>query len=1021
MTESQGSIPTSQQYSLGGGSLGSNVLQGSIDRLNTSVTNLSTTMSSLVSSIQGMSGDGASLAGRATRQQNSGFSGGFPKMINPFQSQMQQQGIGGGGSGGSGNISPINTFRSGAGSYGVLGSAASAVLGFAGANTSTLINLNQYATSSMIGANSGRLSRAQAMQQMYAQAGMGGGGYLNYGLGAADSLNAMATLQQRAGSQYINQTALGRSALGYAGMFGTMNPGLGATSSANIAAAMLSPTFSLNMMSMGYKPILGQGGASQGAAQAAMSMLAAMNLQGKNASSVFGNLSSGVGQANLSYLFGSSGISNAAASQYLTGVANLSVNQHMSATKINQLFNQASYGNPSQRKAALATLNKAGITTAGNDLSSLQSNQSVINNRMGSYASGFDKGLQQAAGLLTQFNQALSAIMAGPLGSMLGYGGGLGGTLAGASSGLGILSSASMLRAASSMRAASAASTGASGASAAAAGGGGMLAELLGPAAAGALAGAIIKGLSDRAAPAGTAAGKINNSIQGNIAGTGNPIADLGSGWIARASQWAGTQNWSKDITSWFHLGGIGGGAAAPTGSQTTAQNRGSVTGGSGVSSSAIRAVGAAESQLGVPYQYGAELPGVGFDCSALVQWAYKQAGVSLPRTSQQQWSALSKRSIALNAVQEGDLVFTAGADGSFGSPGHVGLMISHNKLIQAPHTGADVEIIGYDPGQWQHAARPSGSGSFSSGGTPSVSTGSGSSMFAGNRGTGGGVGGTYGSVNEVDIISAMGGAGGLRGGITNGSSGSGALNGTSGSANTNTSISASSRQPTAGSTEALAQQMALKWGWSGSAWQAIKNVEGREDASWSLTARNPSGAYGIAQFINGPSEYYQYGGNPNTAAGQITGFYNYIKQRYHNSPAAAWAHELADNWYAAGGTTLPGLAVVGERGPELMMTGGGQKVFSNAQTMQLINAIRGSSPAQSPWQTDITSGSGRTSSGMSGSPINVTFNQGSIVLNNTGTSSSIASSAGSEVARQIIKHINKEATNSAIRSGEKM
>jgi hypothetical protein len=68
------------------------------------------------------------------------------------------------------------------------------------------------------------------------------------------------------------------------------------------------------------------------------------------------------------------------------------------------------------------------------------------------------------------------------------------------------------------------------------------------------------------------------------------------------------------------------------------------------------------------------------------------------------------------------------------------------------------------------------------------------------------------------------------------------------------------------------------------------------------MTARNPSsGAYGLAQFINGPSEYFQYGGNPNTAVGQLTAMMNYIRQRY-GDPNAAWAHEIAHNWYSKGG-----------------------------------------------------------------------------------------------------------------------
>ena len=48
-----------------------------------------------------------------------------------------------------------------------------------------------------------------------------------------------------------------------------------------------------------------------------------------------------------------------------------------------------------------------------------------------------------------------------------------------------------------------------------------------------------------------------------------------------------------------------------------------------------MAAVQAAVSQLGVPYVFGGEQPGVGFDCSGLVQWAWAQAGVSIPRTTE--------------------------------------------------------------------------------------------------------------------------------------------------------------------------------------------------------------------------------------------------------------------------------------------------------------------------------------------------------------------------------------------------
>jgi hypothetical protein len=112
----------------------------------------------------------------------------------------------------------------------------------------------------------------------------------------------------------------------------------------------------------------------------------------------------------------------------------------------------------------------------------------------------------------------------------------------------------------------------------------------------------------------------------------------------------------------------------------------------------------------------------------------------------------------------------------------------------------------------------------------------------------------------------------------------------------------------TAGAAQRYAQSILSAYGWGGQ-WAALNAVAMRE-SGWSLTARNPSsGAYGIAQFIGGPSEYYQYGGNPNTVSGQVIAFFNYIRQRYGN-PGAAWAHELNFGWYDKGGWLPPGLSL---------------------------------------------------------------------------------------------------------------
>ena len=79
-------------------------------------------------------------------------------------------------------------------------------------------------------------------------------------------------------------------------------------------------------------------------------------------------------------------------------------------------------------------------------------------------------------------------------------------------------------------------------------------------------------------------------------------------------------------------------------------------------SAQGLLAVKYAESQIGVPYVWGGETPGSGFDCSGLVQWAWNKAGILIPRTTQTQWPALHH--VPLSALQPGDLLFYYNLDG---------------------------------------------------------------------------------------------------------------------------------------------------------------------------------------------------------------------------------------------------------------------------------------------------------------------------------------------------------------------
>ncbi|KDN86393.1 C40 family peptidase [Kitasatospora cheerisanensis] len=96
----------------------------------------------------------------------------------------------------------------------------------------------------------------------------------------------------------------------------------------------------------------------------------------------------------------------------------------------------------------------------------------------------------------------------------------------------------------------------------------------------------------------------------------------------------------------------------------------------------AAAALAAAVSKIGSPYVYGSTGPGT-FDCSGLMYWAWRQAGVTLPRTSQEQASA--GRRVSLAEARPGDLVIF------FKDRHHVGMYAGGGVVVHAPHPGARV------------------------------------------------------------------------------------------------------------------------------------------------------------------------------------------------------------------------------------------------------------------------------------------------------------------------------------------
>jgi len=107
----------------------------------------------------------------------------------------------------------------------------------------------------------------------------------------------------------------------------------------------------------------------------------------------------------------------------------------------------------------------------------------------------------------------------------------------------------------------------------------------------------------------------------------------------------------------------------------------------------ASAAIAFARQQLGKPYLWGGTGPDA-FDCSGLTMMAYRSAGIGIPRTADQQWRWGPR--VAPRQVQPGDLVFFAGADGTAKAPGHVGIVIGHGLMIDAPSAGLQVRIEPY-------------------------------------------------------------------------------------------------------------------------------------------------------------------------------------------------------------------------------------------------------------------------------------------------------------------------------------
>jgi cell wall-associated NlpC family hydrolase len=109
------------------------------------------------------------------------------------------------------------------------------------------------------------------------------------------------------------------------------------------------------------------------------------------------------------------------------------------------------------------------------------------------------------------------------------------------------------------------------------------------------------------------------------------------------------------------------------------------------------RAAGNALKMVGKPYRYGGASPASGFDCSGLVQFSFRQAGVALPRSTGSQ--LITGTRVRLSSMRRGDLLFF---DEEGKKKSHVGIYLGEGRFVHAPSSGKQVRTDSLESPYWK-------------------------------------------------------------------------------------------------------------------------------------------------------------------------------------------------------------------------------------------------------------------------------------------------------------------------------
>ncbi|GAB3473753.1 C40 family peptidase [Amycolatopsis cihanbeyliensis] len=193
--------------------------------------------------------------------------------------------------------------------------------------------------------------------------------------------------------------------------------------------------------------------------------------------------------------------------------------------------------------------------------------------------------------------------------------------------------------------------------------------------------------LTDLLARVQEATGRSADNAQATIASLSTLAGDLGGGQPTAPS---GSGGGGSSAPVAFNAGGHGGGGGGGGGGGSVSKPRLPVAippqPGTGVdvnlpdgstvkapNETAAKAVRAAISNLGVPYVWGGTSPGAGLDCSGLTMTSYEEAGLEIPRKSNQQ--TVGAEVPSMDQLLPGDLVVWSG---------HVAMVVGNGQMIEA-------------------------------------------------------------------------------------------------------------------------------------------------------------------------------------------------------------------------------------------------------------------------------------------------------------------------------------------------